>query len=133
MGIMLEEIAAYLITSGICTALQTDLFVAEVPEKNDLVVMLFEYGGSPSDHTLDGERFLYPGLQVRVRGKRNGYLAGKQKADQVDALLDGLSNTVIGTHRYFSIFANHSPAFMGYAEGGHRPEWTQNFRVCKEP
>jgi hypothetical protein len=129
MGIMLAEIAAYLVTNGIGT-IGTDIFVAEVPDTPNLCVMLFEYAGSPSDHTLDSTRVTNPGLQVRVRGERNQYIAGREKCESVAALLDGLCNTTIGTHFYYSIFAAQEPSFLGLAEN-NRPEWVQNFRVSR--
>lgn len=134
MGLMLAEIADFLQTSGVGTK-GTTIIIGEVPGKedtDDLIVMLFETAGIASDHTLDGARDVNPGLMVRVRGKRNGYKAGREKAESVDNLLDGLANTTLGTHIYKFIIASHQPAYIGL-DPKDRPEWSQNFRVCRTP
>lgn len=131
MGLMLAEVAAFLQTSAVGT-LGTDIFIGEIPKGDDLIIVLFETGGMASDHTHDGARDVNPGLQVRIRGKRNGYKAGREKATEVDNLLDGLTNTTLGTHMYKFIFATQQPMFTGY-DSTDRPNWTQNFRICRDP
>jgi len=135
MAIMLAEIAAMLQTGGIGTLGATTgwtIRVAEIPDTPNTCVSLYEYAGLPSDLTLDGTRDVTPGLQVRVRGERNGYITARGKAEAVSVLLDGVGNTTIGTHVYKYIFATQQPSFLGLDEN-QRPQWVQNFRVCKEP
>ncbi len=135
MAIMLAEIAAMLQTGGIGTLGATTgwtIRVAEIPDTPNTCVTLYEYAGMPSDHTHDGTRDVMPGLQVRVRGDRNGYIAARDKAEAISVLLDGIGNTTIGTHVYKYIFSTQQPSFMGLDEN-QRPMWVQNFRICKTP
>jgi hypothetical protein len=136
MAIMLAEIAAYLQTGAIGTIGATTgwtIRVAETPATPDTAVMLFETGGLASDFVLDGARDVNPGLQVMVRGARNGYITAREKAAAVDLLLDGIANQTIGTHVYKMIRAVHQPAFMGLEPGTDRPQWSQNYRISREP
>ena len=135
MAIMLADIASRLQNGTIGTIGATTgwtIRVAEIPNAPDTCVSLYEYAGLPSDLTLDGTRDVTPGLQVRVRGERNGYIAARQKAEAISVLLDGISNITINGTKYKYIFATQQPSFMGLDEN-QRPMWVQNFRVCKEP
>lgn len=136
MAIMLAEIAAHMQTALIGTIGATTgwtIRIGEVPNTPDTAVMLFETGGMASDFVHDGARDVNPGLQVRVRGARNGYLTARGKAEDIDDLLDGVANTTIGTHTYKWIRAVQQPIFMGFEPGTDRPEWSQNFRICRDP
>jgi len=135
MAIMLVDIAGRLQTAGIGTigaATGWSIRVAEVPDKPDTCISVFEYAGSPSDISLDGARDVSPGLQVRVRGERNKYITAREKAEAVALNLDGVGNTTINGMVYKYIFANHQPAFAGLDEA-QRPWFSQNFRVSKVP
>ncbi len=135
MAIMVAEIAAMLQTGGIGTIGATtgwSIRVAEIPDAPDTCVSLFEFAGSPSDISLDGARDVNPSLQIKTRGDRNGHIVGREKAEAIALLLDGVGNTTIGTHVYKYIFANHQPAFLGLDEN-QRPTWVQNFRMSKTP
>jgi hypothetical protein len=136
MGIMLAEIAAHMQTAAIGTIGATSgwtIRVAEIPDTPDTAISLYETSGMASDFVLDGARDVNPGLQVRVRGARNGYLTARGKAEDIDDLLDGIANTVIGTHTYKWIRAVHQPVFLGHEPGTDRPQWSQNFRICRDP
>ena len=128
---MLADIAAYLVTQGVCTGINTDLFIAQVPESPDLCVMLFEYAGMPPDTTFDGTYDTRPSLQVRVRAGRNAYGAGIAKIKAIEAALHGLSNITLSGTLYKSIMAQASPGFIGRDTPEGRPEWTQNFNIIR--
>ena len=127
---MLSQIAAYLVAQGVCTAVNTDLFIAQVPNTPDLCVMLFEYAGSPPELTHDGVYDVKPSLQVRTRGARNAYGTGIAKAEAIEAELHGLANTTLSGTTYKLIRAQGSPGFMGRDSEG-RPEWSQNFMLIR--
>ena len=136
MAIMLAEIAAALATAGIGTLGATTgwtIRLAEIPATPDTAISLYETSGMASDFVHDGARDVNPGLQVRVRGSREGYIAAREKAEDIDDYLDGIANTTIGTHGYKWIRAVHQPAFLGLEPGTDRPQWSQNFRICRDP
>jgi hypothetical protein len=124
---MLAEIAGYLVANSIGT-LGTNIFIADIPEKPDLAVMLFDRPGSQNLYTYDGERVEMPGLQVLVRGEQSDYSTARTKAATVYALLDGVANTVIGTHTYLSIMASSPPYDYG-PDGMGRQIFETNFQI----
>lgn len=129
---MLTDIAGYLVTQTVCTAIGTDLFILEVPQYPDLCTMVFQYAGSPAGLTFDGAAEDRLSLQVRTRGSPDGLVAAEARAKAAQTALHGVANTTISSTFYQSIQALGGYMFIGNDEQG-RPEFTQNFAVVKVP
>lgn len=128
---MLTEIAAYLVSQGVCTGIGTDLFIQEVPMEPDLMTAVFQYAGDPPGLTFDGAAEDNPGLQVRTRAALGDLASGEARAKAAQTALHAVGNTTLGSTRYMLIRASGSPMSIGNDEQ-NRPEWTQNFIVTKE-
>lgn len=122
---LLNDIGAHLQGQGI-GAISADIFLGLMPDQPDSCVALFEYAGSPPDLHWEGE---YPGLQVRVRNKSYG--AGRAKIGQIQGLLHGLHEIVLGGTRYLLVKAKGSPEVLK-RDASDRVEWFLNFEVIKE-
>lgn len=126
---LLDDIKDYLVAQNV-GVFGTDLFAGQIPDKPDICVAIFEYGGSPSPLVWNGIPVETPGLQVRVRNKT--YQAGRLTCETVKNKLHGLNSVVLGSTRYLMIRANQSaPEPMGRDNSG-RQEWVINFTVMKE-
>jgi hypothetical protein len=128
---LLTDIAAYLVTNSIGTTSNIFTSVSEFPDSPDLAFMLFDYRGGASDHTHSGERIVHTSVQVVTRGvagTSTGHSAAKAKADAIDALLDGLSNTTVGSY-YILLCTAQSPPVTYGPDSKKRPLWEQSFNI----
>jgi hypothetical protein len=126
---MITEIAAYLATN-LSKTVGIDIFINDIPEYPDDCLILFQYGGQESEFTHDGLRDVRPQLQVLTRSSQSDFATGEALALSVDSLLDGITNTTIGTTVYKSIRSLGQPAFYGPDAMG-RPIWEENFSIVK--
>lgn len=130
---ILKEIGALLQSNNLGT-LETDLFLGYMLDDPDECIALFSYAGEAPDLHWNGE---YPGLQVRVRGKKFDYDGPWNKIKSVEGILHGLCEQVLkvtpestGT-RYLLIKAQGSPELLKRDQYG-RVEFVQHFSVMKE-
>ena len=125
---MVKDIAEYLEDKGIGTV-GTNIFAGQMPDTPDICVAVLAYAGQPPDEV--SEDMEYPGLQVMVRGEKNGFSAAMTKAYAVLNALHGVTDTTIETHYYYRISASQSPAQAGF-DKNDRPLLVINFQVTKE-
>jgi hypothetical protein len=121
---MLSEIAEYLEDEAIGTV-DTDLFVGFMPDAPENCVYLDEYAGGPPEWTADGKKIMNPGLHVEARG--NVYSTVRAKLQAIEDLLDGITNTTIGSTFYISIWTPQSIIPMGWDKG--LVKLAQNYRI----
>lgn len=124
---LLDDIGGYLAANFI-GALNSTIFLGDMPETPDDLVALFEYAGDPPDDTHDGRHYENPGLQVRVRG--TSYAATREKIADIENLLHTLANQSFGGTQYVFIRAVQSPFSMG-RDQRKRIELVQSFIVTK--
>lgn len=140
MAYWADDVAAYLITQGVGTALGTDVFVGRLPDPNpdntDNIVGVFERPGAPPLMTLTGmgaasvappeEKTSRPRMTVRVR--HDTYDGGRTMIYNAFKALHGKTNTVLGagTVTFNLISAVQSPTHIGLDEV-QRHEWVVNF------
>jgi len=108
---MLSEMAVYLKDKGVGTV-DTDIFVGFMPDSPESCVCLYEYAGKIPIWTHDGKKLMRPGLQVVARG--SVYSTVRAKLQEIEDLLDGITNTTIGSTFYLSIWASQSVIPMGW-------------------
>lgn len=120
----LADIATYLATKGIGTDGVT-IFKGIIPEQVDEAIGLQEYAGDPLELIGNIE---HPGLQVWSRSAN--YANARAKLKDIEDELHTLSNVVLGTTKYLSIFAVQSAVPMGVDSHG-RTEMVQNYIVTK--
>lgn len=104
----------------------TNLFVSQIPDTPDAVVVVADTGGTDPDVAIVYSR---PTIQVRVRGAKGGYLAAYTLAQAIVTSLHGLSNQVQGDSRYSS-WQQGDIISIGN-DASDRPELTINFRLHK--
>lgn len=129
---MLTEIAARLVSEGVCTAVGKDLFIMHRPATPDLCTMLYQYAGSPPERTHSGPGDDHPSLQVRTRAPSGAFAAGEARAKAVQDAIQDICNETLTSTTWKQCVPQGSPESIGVDEG-HRPEWTQNFAIIKDP
>lgn len=123
---LLTDIKALLISEGITTP----AYIAQMPDDPDTCLGLFEYGGSPLNHTVEVEA---PGLQIKVRqaAATDDYQVGRALAQSIIQKLHGKKNIKIDGTRYTHIYANQSP-IPDQRDAHGRPAFFVNFTVKKD-
>lgn len=129
---MLTEAAARLVSEGVCTAVGTDLFIQQVPATPNLCTMIFQYTGRPPERLHSGVGDDMPGLQVRTRAAAGDIGAGEARAKAAQNALETISNESLSGTTWKECVPQGSPAPIG-EDDDHRPEWTQNFAIIKNP
>lgn len=126
---MMDDIADLLVTLGlgIKSGVGADLFGGYTPPSPDNAVMLFESTGFEPERTMNGVAMEVLNLQVLVRNVKT--VDAQTRAKAIFVALDRF-NGLIGTVRYFSILARHSPFPIGMDEN-RRWRWTCNYKVWK--
>lgn len=125
---MVQDIAEELEDEEVGTV-GTNIFCGRMPDDPDICIGVFQYGGQPIDEVTEDMEF--PGLQVVIRGAKNGFDAGMTMAEAVRAALHGITDTTLTTTYYYRISANQSPEQMGL-DANDRPLFVINFSVQKE-
>ena len=119
------DIAGILATAGVGT-IATDLFVSEQPDLPDECVTVFDTGGFPPE-----SNYIYkkPTVNIRVRGKRGGYVNAYAVAKSVqDALHDLTNEDIDSVNRIISVWCMGDVIALGKDEQG-RPQLSLNFRI----
>ena len=125
---MVNDIAEELEDDGVGTV-GTNIFCGKMPDAPDICIAVSQYGGQPIDEV--SEDMEYPGLQIIVRGAKDGYAAAMTMAEAVRQSIHGITDTTLTSTYYYRISANHSPAQLGF-DGNDRPLFVINFSVIKE-
>jgi hypothetical protein len=126
---MLSEIATYLAGQSIGTV-DTDLFVGFMPDSPESCVCLYEYAGKRPEWTHDKKKWMCPGLQVVGRG--SVYATVRAKLQAIEDLLDGLTNTTIGSSFYRDIWTDQSVIPLGWDKGLLKLAQNYAIKVRKE-
>ncbi len=109
---VLDDLGFYLQAQGVGTVDQT-IFLGQVPETPDDVIVLLEYGGAPPMHTHDNPQraIEYPRVQVTARSK--SYQTARQNCEAALSALDRIVNTSINGTRYLRCLAQQAPFLLG--------------------
>lgn len=126
---LLDDIGDYLSSGGIGT-LGVNLFLSMLPDAPDSCVAVFETGGLPSIHTMNGTTPIaeYPSVQVICRAKN--YTTARILARDVDFLLNGLRNRTINGVQYKWVQHQQSPFFIMRDEN-NREEIGCNYNIIR--
>ena len=129
---LLDDLADYLSTQGIGTV-GTDIFKAMSPDTPDDVVVLYESGGFPAEHTMTtgpGQAVLErPTVQIVCRSAR--YDSAREVAHQVDQILNGARDTIINGITYRWIEAMQPPFHIS-RDARDRQEVGCNYRIQRD-
>ena len=133
-AILGDEVVRYLAAQVAGLTAGTNIFVGRIPdqpETSDAAVGVVETGGtSPLLEMLGGSapnlKVDRPSFQVRVRDP--DYPSGYARCQAIyKALQDVIETTLVtGGSTYHTIWALHSPAYLG-RDAVQRHEWSQNF------
>lgn len=120
---LIDDIAAYLVTNSIGTAVGTDVFKSYLPDTDSgTVIGVFDTGGTKPD--VDLISLKKPTFQVFIRA--NNYSTGKAKLDSVRSLLHGVIETTIGSTYVLYMHALAEGGHVGRSEDGQE-EFSINF------
>jgi len=127
--VFLDDVAAYLATSGIGTVGST-IFTVKMPDAPDVCISLVERAGMAPDPITTIER---PGFRVLCRNVDTdaGALAAYNKAYAIKKLLHRAVGVTMGTTLYHRIDATGNPTFNGQDQRG-RPIYEVSFIATKE-
>lgn len=127
--VFLDDVAAYLATSGIGTVGAT-IFTVKMPDAPDVCISLVERAGMAPDPITTIER---PGFRVLCRNVDTdaGALAAYNKAYAIKKLLHRAVGVTMGTTLYHRIDATGNPTFNGQDQKG-RPIYEVSFIATKE-
>lgn len=105
------------------------LNLSKEPISPDTTITIYNTGGLPPNpkYLLD-----YPSVQVRVRGRPNGYVESRATAERVKDVLLGIDSQDHGDDRWDSITMATDIVDLGYDQN-NRPLHTLNFRCIVEP
>lgn len=105
------------------------LWIAALPDKPDEAIAIYDSGGETPNPkwALD-----YPSVQVRLRGKENGYPALYDKVVAVRDALLGFPGDDLDDGRLVSVRMIGGAAFLGRDEK-KRPSFTLNWSLILEP
>ncbi len=112
---MLTDIHAYLTANG----QGTNLYVGHMPPTPDVVAVLYQYAGRPTESVLDnaGIRRERPGLQVQVRSSPQAYADAESRAYAILRLLT-VANATLGSGFYQEVVPMASPFLLSRDENG---------------
>lgn len=132
MGVMLDDIGAYVATNVGSLTLGTNLFLSLLPETPDNVVAIIENSGVAPVFTQGSShlpRIERPEIQVLVRN--DSYATGRALAETIYRLLTQVTNQTIGSVLYHRIEAISSPQLLE-RDQNYKSVFTTNFYVMKE-
>jgi hypothetical protein len=127
-----DQIADYLITQSIGTAVGTDVFVHQLPQSPDVAFMVAQFAMGGTIRTMpagaQGRIGEQVGLQIQCRAADRA--TAEANAYAVYKLLDGIVNTTIGGTLYFGILGKRSPQQLKIDQQ-QRFVWYVEFTVTK--
>lgn len=130
------EVAAKIVHDAGLAVIGTNVFYGRMMEYPDLSVCFYEYAGSPSEETMTPGIGIIdkPGLQVKIRGNKEGFAAALALAHSIRDVLGAQGEATItptlpaaGTAvKVMRIQSNGMPMQAGY-DHNDRPELILNF------
>jgi hypothetical protein len=126
-----QAIKDHLITGGVGIFLATApqpptgwrVAVAILPKEPDTIILVTSNGGrNPFPHLLINE----PTVQIMIRGAKNGYVAARTKAQEVQARMTAMSSVTLLGDVYRSSNQMGDIAFLG-EDDNTRPLFSLNF------
>lgn len=121
---MLEAIKNLLVAAGLGT-FGTNLFIGYMPDSPATATALFDSGGEdPDDYLLEIQKATF---HILVRS--TDYSAGRQKLDDIYALLHGKANFEENGVYFYNILAISRGGHIG-RDDQNRDQWSINFK-CK--
>ena len=120
---LLQNVAHEIIKGGVCTELDSDIFVYIKPKDPDGIVVLSEYKGSNvAQFTNTNVR----SVQILTRDKRN--MLAREKIWKIYDLLHRNDNIIMLGNKLSLIALRHTPIPIGVDEKG-RYEWVLNVGI----
>lgn len=110
---------------------------AVTDDHGDRIVIVTEIPGRAPETpapagTLGDSAFVFPSVQVRVRGRPWKADEARAKIQEIYDILHGVLREAVGTTIYSRVKANSSePIFIGYDEPQHRPGFTWTFSAVR--
>jgi hypothetical protein len=128
-----EDARSLLIAEAVVSATPTAdwaVFIGKMPERApDRSVVIVDTGGlTPNPKWLID----YPAIQIRVRGKSNGYSEARNKAVRIKDELLGITSLDINGNRWVSIRMTGDIVMLGYDQS-ERPQFALNFDLIIQP
>lgn len=121
-----------LVTAGVGTfgaASGWSIFIEHMPDSPDTSICIYHGPGLTPNPKWAVD---YPGIQIIVRGAEGGYVAFRQKAQDVKDVLLGLPSQDLNGDRWVGIWSQGDLASMGVDEK-KRPKFSLNFNLIIEP
>ena len=129
---LLDEVGAYLVSQGVGTAVDTDVFLGKVPASPDTVWALIHYGGLPdeTENLTQGTtvRREFPRFQLVTRAGRDDYQTAYANARAAKTALTRVANQNLSGTRYLAILCENGPFFQR-RDDNDRVEIVANFQV----
>jgi len=134
----LVELGTYLISQGIGTTLDVDVFLGKMPATPDVAVALFEYGSLPAQPNLSGGgaspgtliRYEFPRIQILVRGVKDDYSGPWTVAKNARKAMLAIQNQTLSGTYYISALPENGPFFLR-RDTNDRVEFAANYQVEK--
>lgn len=106
------------------------IFEGQFSETRDQCIMVRDVGGRPPEVKVAID---YPAVQVNVRGDEEGYMAAREKAQEIFVALHAIDSSPTPYPELTSCLGLQ-PVFLGY-DASKRPVWAVNFNciVSKDP
>ncbi len=127
-----EGIRDLLVAAGIGVfADQSDwgIYISKQPDNPEAVVTIYDSGGTASNPQFAVD---FPSVQVRVRGRPNGYIEARNKCVDIKNALLGLPSQDLNGDRWVSISMIGDINALGYDQN-QRPMLTTNYSLIIEP
>ena len=132
MGLLLEDIAAYIDTSATFTS-GTNLFAGDLPPTPDELVTLYEYPGVGPVDTFGAVKPTVSRPRVQVLARGLSYEVGRALIMEVHALLCAVMGaTTVGTGTFHRIAPIQDPFFLSRDES-ERVSFACNYEIWKVP
>jgi hypothetical protein len=107
------------VNSGLGLVFATNLFISREPATPDNTVTIYDTPAGADKSDMEGDSLIYENsIQIRIRNK--SYITGWVLADAIKDVLSPVSNTMINSTTYLSIFHQNGPFVL---------EWDDNNRV----
>lgn len=107
------------------------VYLGRQPAGPDRVITVYDTGG---DSPEAGLLLSYPAVQVRIRGKVADYLVARNKLQDIqDRLLGITPRTMSNGDRISGIIALGDIGFFGFDAANERPEFVWNMQFFFEP
>lgn len=122
----IKDILEYTAESSSGYNFTSNLFIGKEPPTPDNCITIFDTYGFPPQLTLDGVKYEYPSVQIRVRN--NEYLAGYALIKDIVNILHAMAQQTWNNTLYSVIYCSSGPALLDWDDNG-RVRFIANFNI----